>query len=179
MRKQGVQKDRFVYIEWTSSVWKVLQEHKVDAYIASFPYGAGLTLIEAMGAGVPVIMHEHMYSPVLSGLELAYPEAYRWSDPDDLLAHLASLRPERLEQEKYLSRQQYERFHRPEILRAYLHDPGSLRLQAPELLRGFRPRLDEWAAVTERQICFRRLFYRMAFRAFRRVRSGLWLNFRS
>lgn len=175
MRKQGVQKDRFVYIEWTSSVWKALQEYKVDVYIASFPYGAGLTLIEAMVAGVPVIMHEHMYSRVLSGLELAYPEAYRWSNPDHLLTHLASLKPEKLEREKYLSRQQYERFHRPEILEAYLHDSNSIHLQAPEIIGRIRPRLDEWAALMEQQISFRRLAYRSAYRFFRRVRSSLWV----
>ena len=146
----------------------------MDVYIASFPYGAGLTLIEAMGAGVPVIMHEHMYSHVLSGLELAYPEAYRWSDPDDLLAHLVSLQPKKLELEKYLSRQQYELFHRPELLLAYLQDSKSTHVLAPEIIARLRPRLDEWAALMEQQISFRRLAYRAAYRCFRSIRASLW-----
>lgn len=170
MRKQGVQKNRFVYIEWTPSVWKALQEHKVDVYIASFPYGAGLTLIEAMGAGVPVIMHEHMYSRVLSCLELAYPEAFRWAYPEDLLAHLSNLQPEDIAHERILSRKQYELFHRPEILQAYLRQPNAIHLDSPLLRGGFRPKLDEWAAWVDSQISITRLFYRLFYRTWRRLR---------
>lgn len=173
MRKNGVPEDRLIYIEWTPSVWKSLQEHEVDVYIASFPYGAGLTLIEALGAGVPVIMHQHMYSRVLSGLELAYPEAFRWADPEDLFAHLASLEPERLKREKRLSRQRYEAFHRPEILQAYLRDPDSIQLPIPPLMSEFRPRYDEWAAWAESQLSFSRLVYRFAYRTWRRLLSLL------
>lgn len=174
MRKQGVQKDRFVYIEWTSSVWKALQEHKVDVYMASFPYGAGLTLIEAMGAGVPVIMHEHMYSRVLSGLELAYPEAYRWSNPDDLLTHLTGIRPTQLTHEKRLARSQYEKFHRFEILHAHFQKPSSLQLPVPSLVSGFKPRSVEWAAWAENQLNFTRLLYRFAYRTWRNFRRWAW-----
>ncbi len=177
MRKQGIEKNRFIYIDWVPSVWSALQKHKVDVYIASFPYGAGLTLVEAMGAGVPVIMHEHMYSRVLSGLELAYPEAFRWADPDDLLAHLAGLNPERLDRERVLSRQQYEFYHRPEILNSYLHDLDSFYLPVPEMSSNFIPRLDEWAAWAEVQLSAHRLIYRFsyrAFRSFRRLLSNGW-----
>lgn len=171
MQKNGVPEDRLVYIEWTPSVWKSLQEHAVDVYIASFPYGAGLTLIEAMGAGVPVIMHQHMYSRVLSGLELAYPDAFRWADPEVLLSHLAALKPERLEREKRLSRQRYETFHRPEILSAYLSDPDLMQLPIPPLMSEFKPRYDEWAAWAESQLSFSRLAYRFAYRSWRKLRS--------
>jgi hypothetical protein len=170
MRKNGVPEDRLIYIEWTPSVWKSLQEHAVDVYIASFPYGAGLTLIEALGAGVPVIMHQHMYSRVLSGLELAYPEAFRWADPEELFVHLASLEPERLKGEKRLSRKRYEEFHRPEILITYLRDPDLMQLPIPPLTRDFKPRFDEWAAWAESQLSFSRLVYRFAYRTWRRLR---------
>jgi glycosyltransferase involved in cell wall biosynthesis len=171
MRKNGVPEDSLIYIEWTPSVWKSLQEHAVDVYIASFPYGGGVTLIEAMGAGVPVIMHQHMHSRVLSGLELAYPEAFRWADSEVLLSHLAAIEPERLEREKRLSRQRYETFHRPEILRAYLHDPDLMQLPIPPLMSEFKPRYDEWAAWAESQLSFSRLAYRFAYRTWRRLRS--------
>lgn len=173
MRKKGVPADRLIYIEWTPSVWKSLQEHEVDVYIASFPYGAGLTLIEALGAGVPVIMHQHVHSRVLSGLELAYPEAFHWADPEDLYAHLASLEPKRLEPEKQLSRLRYEEFHRPEILKSYLHDTNSIQRPVPPLRSEFRPRYDEWAAWAESQLSFSRLVYRSVYRTFRKIRSLL------
>lgn len=170
LRKLGVPRERFVYVKWTPSVWKALQHYKVDVYIASFPFGAGLTLIEAMGAGVPVIMHEHMFSRVLSGLELSYPEAFRWSDPADLLRHLTSLHPENLAHEKIFSRSRYEKYHRPEILQAYLQNPDSFHLPVPPLVSWFRPRHDEWAAWAETQLNFIRLLYRFAYRSWRRAR---------
>lgn len=173
MHKCGVPEDRLIYIEWTPSVWKALQEHQVDVYVASFPYGAALTLIEALGAGVPVIMHQHMYSRVLSGLELAYPEAFRWADPQDLLAHLESLAPASLEREKRLSRQRYDAFHRTEILQAYLRNTDSFEWPIPPLVSDFRPRYDEWAAWVESQLTFSRLAYRLAYRSWRRIRSLL------
>ena len=147
-----------------------MQQHKVDVYLASFPYGAGLTLIEAMGAGIPVIMHQHMYSRVLSGLELAYPEAFRWSEPENLLSHLANLSRVRLEPERKLSRLRYEQFHRPEILSTYLRDPKSTRLPVPPLTRDFRPRYDEWAAWAGTQLTLARLLYQFAYRSWRRLR---------
>lgn len=173
MRKYGVPVDRLVYIEWTPSVWESLLKYEVDVYIASFPYGAGLTLIEAQGAGVPVIMHQHVYSRVLSGLELAYPEAFRWSDADDLLSHLATLEPDRLEFEKQLSRQRYETFHHSKILSDYLNVPDLMQLPIPPLASEFKARYDEWAAWAESQLTFYRLAYRFAYRTLRRLRSLL------
>lgn len=171
LHKNGIEQDRFVYIEWVPSVWRALQENGVDVYIASFPYGAGLTLIEAMGAGIPVIMHKHMYSRVLSGLELAYQGAFAWAEPEDLLMHLGALRPEGLKHEKNLSRRQYELFHRPEVLQAYLGDPDRFSMPTPPLSADFRARYDEWAAWAERQLTIRRFVFRFAYRAWRRIRS--------
>lgn len=171
MRKQGVQSDRFIYIEWTPSVWKALQEHKVDIYLASFPYGAGLTLIEAMGAGIPVIMHEHMYSRVLSGLELAYKDAFSWYDPEKLLRHLDILTPDCLLHEKELSRQHYEYFHQPKILRAYLYKPESVQSNIPKLSKEFKPRYDEWANYITNRLNISYIISRDAYRFFIRMRS--------
>ena len=176
MRKQGVQSDRFIYIEWTPSVWKALQEHKVDVYLASFPYGAGLTLIEAMGAGVPVIMHEHMYSRVLSGLELAYPKAFRWSDPKKLLIHLKSLQPERLKRESYVSREQYEQFHQPEILNAYFYRSETIQFDVPDLSKDFSPRLDEWANYVASRLGFRYVAVKYLIRIIRKIKLTLHRN---
>lgn len=174
MRELGIPQDRLIYLDWTASVWISLQEHKVDVYLASFPYGAGLTLIEAMGAGIPVIMHRHMYSRVLSGLELAYPEAFHWSDPNALLDHIGALGPTELWEEGQIARRWYETYHRPEILQAYLRDSASFNLPVPPLATDFEPRLDEWAAWVETQLSFPRLAYRSAYRLGRRIRS--WLS---
>lgn len=170
MNDAGLNKDQFVYIEWTQSVWETLVLEGVDVYLASFPYGAGLTLVEVMGAGIPAIMHQHIFSRVLSGLELAYPEAFCWSDPESLLAHLTNLKPEQIKHEKVLARNCYERFHCPEILNNFLNSVEPPKLEIPSLRKDFKPRLDEWAAWAESQLCFSRLAYRFLYRAFRKIR---------
>ncbi len=170
MKVAGIPGNRLIYIEWTPSVWKTLKRYRVDVYMASFPYGAGLTLIEAMGAGVPVIIHQHMYSRVLSSLELAYPEAFSWSNPDALLSHLESLTPQKLIVEQGISRRQYEKYHRPEILQAYFQGDKLMQLDIPSLSTKFRPRPDEWIAWIENQVNLPRLIYRCFHRFFRRMR---------
>ncbi len=169
----GIPQDRLVYIDWTSSVWESLQKFNVDVYIASFPYGAGLTLIEVMGAGIPVIMHRHVYSRVLSGLELAYPEAFNWDDPDRLLDHLANLNCDDLRHEGGVARMWYETYHRPEILKLFLSAPSEFQLPVPSLVSNFRQRSDEWAAWAEAQMNVPRMLYRSLYRLGRRLRTYL------
>lgn len=173
MRKHGIKQDRFLYIKWSPSVWKTLQEYKVDVYLSSFPYGAGLTLIEVMGAGVPVIMHKHMYSRILSGLELAYPDAFRWSNPEELLSHLEALRPEKLKQERCLSRSHYERYHQSKILKTYFSRPEAFQVDIPELSRDFSPRLDEWAFFTAKQLGFRYVAFKYIIQNLRKLSRTL------
>lgn len=146
MRKCGVPSDRFVYIEWASSVWAVLQEFKVDLYLTSFPHGGGLTLVEVMGAGIPVAIHKHRFSPVISALELAYPGAFAWADPAELYSYIAKLQPQTLKVERKLSRLQYDKFHNPKFLFNYFASLGSsnLLLSPPTLTRDLKSNQREW-----------------------------------
>jgi hypothetical protein len=173
IKEYGLRADQFVYIDWTENVWKSLQELQVDAYLASFPYGAGLTLIEAMGASVPVIMHEHMYSRVLSGLELAYPDAFSWSDPRELFIYLETLTPLKLQKEGIVARKHYENNHRSEILKEFLNSYENFSLEAPPLNLKYKPKMDEWAAWAESQLEINRVLYRFTYRSWRRLRRIL------
>lgn len=173
MRKEGVPADRLVYLAWTPSVWRTLQEKGVDVYIASFPYGGGITLIEAMGAGVPVVLHRHIYSRILSGLELAYPEAFSWRSPADLLAHFATIRVADLPAQSRLARQCYEEFHRPEVLHAYLEHHGGGLADVPPLSEAYEREADEWACWVQGQLGFGRLVGRTAYRLARMLRARL------
>lgn len=173
LRKLNVPEEQFIYLEWTSSVWQSLQTNMVDVYVASFPYGAGLTLIEAMGAGIPVILHQHMDSRVLSGLELAYPEAFRWSNPDELINHLVAIQPTALESERVLARSRYEAFHQSKLLHAHFDASTPVQTPVPPLAPGFTPRTDEWAAWVESQTSFSRHIHRLAYRGFRKIRRAV------
>jgi hypothetical protein len=170
LKRCGIEAKRFIYIPWVSSVWNALQEFQVDLYIASFPYGGGLTLIEAMGAGVPVALHRHMFSRVLSGIDLAYPGAFSWCYPDELLLFCSNVSKETLAEHSQLARKQYENFHRREILEQALGKSTNM-IFPPKLSPSFTHQVDEWACWIERQLTFKRLVRRGAYRLFRRFRA--------
>lgn len=176
MRREGVPEDRLVYKSWEPSIWLALKSYGVDLYLASFPYGGAITLIEAMGAGVPIVMHKHMYSSVLSCLELSYPEAFRWSDPEELLAYLRKLDPEMLEAEGQIARSRYECFHRHGILESCLAGQVIPDCDIPELLSAELFQDDEWGCWALNQISIRHLLARAAYRLARIVRAWLSKN---
>jgi hypothetical protein len=133
-----VERERFVHIPWVRSVWKALHEYRVDLYLASFPLGGGRVVIEAMGAGVPLITHDCYRSPFLGGKEMLYPDAFVWRHPDQLFVHLAGLRKEQLIAEGKAARKHYECHHTRAALIASI-DGGPSAPQASPM----RPHLDD------------------------------------
>lgn len=166
----GIQPERFIYTPWVPSVWRALHEYRVDLYISSFPYGGGLTLIEAMGAGVPVVLHRHIFSRVLSVIDLSYPEAFRWRYPEELIDYCSRLKPENLEEQSLLGRRQYEQFHTWEIFKDAVADSGKMIVPS-NLPTSFSPQADEWACWVENQLSLERLVKRGIYRLFRSVRA--------
>ena len=118
MALHGVARERFVYLSHVPSVWDALLMHKVDLYLASFPIGGGLTMVEAMGAGIPVAIHLHLTSPLITAAELAYPGALRWRFPQQLYTQLVKLTPAFLADQGRRARAHYIAHHSPALLTA-------------------------------------------------------------
>lgn len=120
MRKLGVKPEAFVYIPWVPSVWKALQEMRVDLFIASFPIVGGKTLVEVMGAGIPLIVHDHPTSRFLGGVDMVYPEAFCWRYPLDLLTYCKEITAAELVNQSTLARAHYIRYYHDDLLKKAL-----------------------------------------------------------
>ena len=170
LKRVGIPADRFVYIPWAHSVWNVLREFHVDLYIASFPYGGGLTLIEAMGAGVPVALHRHMASRILCSDALAFPGAFSWRYPDELIDYCSRLSPGSLKEQSILGREQYEKFYKWEIFKEVVADPDKM-IAPSNMPASFHAQADEWAYWMEGQLSWGRLVQRGMYRVAKKVRN--------
>ena len=164
IKRAGISADRFVYIPWVQSVWETLHQYRVDLYIASFPYGGGLTLIEAMGAGVPVVLHNHIFSRVLGSVELAYPGVFTWRTADELVAYCSGLTAESLVKLSLISREQYENFHSEKVFQSVLDGDHLLLPNENSGGMEFKIKRDEWGLWMSKQVSFKGLVSRSIYR---------------
>lgn len=112
----GVSRDRFVHVEFVEDLWLSLLEFNVDAYIGSFPMGGGRAAVEAMGAGIPLVVHLNYRSNFFSSVADVYPQAMVWETPEGLFAALKSLTVVELREHARLARAFYVRNHSAELL---------------------------------------------------------------
>jgi len=118
----GLPDDRFVHVPFVPSLWGALLEHNVDVYVGSFPLGGGRATVEAMGAGLPLVIHSNYRSHFLSVEFEVYDGAMIWRQSDQLLGFLSSLTSPKLAEHARRSRRHYETHHRPERLRSAIED---------------------------------------------------------
>lgn len=171
LRKLGVHQSKFIYIPWVQSVWRSLQNLEIDLYIASFPYGGGLTLIEAMGSGTPIALHTHTYSRILSGTELAYESAFSWRRPSELIAFCAGLDKQNLREAGALSRAHYEFCFSEGVLKSAIESDGATPPVRSGSKKQFVIDTDEWAFSMQKQMTLSRIASRSAFRKLKQLRA--------
>lgn len=170
IRKLGLPATSFVYIPFVSSVWKALHDYKVDLYVTSFPYGGARTLIEAMGAGIPVAVHSHCTSRLLGTFDMAYEGACVWRNPQELYNFVKKLDAEQLESLSKLARKRYLDFHGEQILINAL-GINAENLQAPPLYLGYvEDSLQHALDISNQVSCFGAI-RRFLYRTYRRWKS--------
>lgn len=130
----GVARERFVHIPRVPSLWEALKTLQIDLYVCSFPLGGGRSMVEAMGAGLPICLHSNYRSIFLSTENEVYDGAFIWRTPEDFAGCLSGLTPETLARHSSAARAYYERHHHP----ARLQEALTGQVQTPP-----RPRYTE------------------------------------
>lgn len=172
MRRLGVPASAFVYIPHVHSVWQTLYKYEVDLYVASFPYGGGKTIVEVMGAGVPILIHQNIADRMIGGLDMVYDGAYIWRSVEELYQILANLDRKTLASHRIIARKWYEKYHFPHIIRTLLADPNTA-IEIPDLKPGFVavPLMLAWQIA--QQVSFRGVIKRRLWRLYRKIKSKM------
>ncbi|WP_209508308.1 glycosyltransferase [Ruegeria sp. HKCCSP335] len=114
--ENGVPLDRVKFISYAPSVAQALIDENVDVFLGSFPTGGGKSTIEAMAAGIPLLMHQNYRHRMFCGADVAYPGALTWQTEEELFEVLAGLSPEILSDHASRSRACFERNHSSDAL---------------------------------------------------------------
>lgn len=170
MRREGVPLESFSYIPYVPSVWRALQDHEVDLYLASFPYGGGRTLVEVMGAGVPAIVHRHIADRMIGGLDMIYDGAPTWREPDELYELVRNIDRTFLVEQGLMARAWYEKYHRDTIVAESIANPNA-PLDVPQLKPNYMPDTLLHAWQTAREVCFTGILKRSLCRIYRRAKA--------
>lgn len=171
MRQLGVPESAFVHIPFVPSVWKALHEYQVDLYVASFPYGGARTLIEAMGAGVPVAVHSHCTSRLLGTFDMTYEGTLVWRNPKELFDFVQRVDTATLKNLSRLARNRYLNFHSEEILKNALAKDAK-PLQAPPLHEGYTQDGLQQALDISNQVSCMGAIRRFLYRTYRQWKSS-------
>jgi uncharacterized coiled-coil protein SlyX len=133
-----IPQERFVHVPWVPSLWRALIEREVDVYLMSWPIGGGRALIEAMGAGIPSVIHMNYISRYHGGFDVGYADALTWRTSTELADLLGAFTPESLAVQSLSARAHYEKHHTPEILASLLRGDAGTG-PAPIPLRDYHP----------------------------------------
>ena len=131
--RQGIDLDRFRYVSHVDSVWRALHLYQVDLYLTSFPYGGAKTMVEVMGAGVPMAVHIHKTRPFLSAVDIAPVGSFFWRTPRELLEWLAAQNAATLYSFGRQARLCYERNHQTNYLQMKCSYSQRMALEATYL----------------------------------------------
>jgi hypothetical protein len=129
----SIPRERFRHIAHVENLAVALRDMNVDLYVVSFPTGGGKAVIEAMGAGIPVLYHVNYQSRFACVADMVYPAALRWSDIESLTAALRSANRAELSRQSDLSRAHFELYYAEKAAAAAFADGKPVGVPAPPL----------------------------------------------
>ena len=152
LEEHGIAQDQFCYLGPTVGLAHVLTQLDVDVYLPTLPQSGGKALVDAMAAGVPVILHQNARDRQWSSIDLVYPEAPSWTDLAELDRVLNQFDQQFWETQCAASRAYFDRYHAGALFEQQLAQGGAtgdsadippLKRHAPEIgaalrLAGFR-----------------------------------------
>lgn len=86
LENYGISRERFVYINNVSSLWKSLKELPVSLFVGSFPMHGLRTSIEVQGAGIPILPFKQPIGTVLDDTCMYPSEIGCWNSIHELSA---------------------------------------------------------------------------------------------
>ncbi len=107
----GVPIGRVKFIPYAVSVAQALIDEDIDFLVGSFPIGGGKSTIEAMAAGIPLVMHQNYRHRMFCGADVAYPGAMTWSNEEQLFKILKNISSDLLSEHAKRSRDWFELHH--------------------------------------------------------------------
>lgn len=127
LKENGIEPARFEHVAWVPSLWDAVVDRRVDVYLTSFPVGGARSVIEMLGAGVPVIFHANP-SPYFVAEKLRYPEAGCWTYLDQLAEALTAYSSDEvLQHHSARAREHFERYFSDTVFKQALRALGQSR----------------------------------------------------
>jgi hypothetical protein len=112
---------KFIYVPNNKNIWKFLKKNKIHFLISSFPQSAYKTIIESMGCGVPVIIHENKISKILSGSDVVSKYCPSWKNYRDIIKFFRNISTNEYKLISYKCREKYKKHHSTIILKKFFN----------------------------------------------------------
>lgn len=83
--RRSIDQARFLHLPAATDLASIAVTHGIHVFLQGFPIPETGPVVQAMAAGLPVILHQSYWHPMLCLSDLAYPGAAIWHDTESLL----------------------------------------------------------------------------------------------
>lgn len=131
LSSNGIDSSRFQHVPPVASLWAYLRDSDIDLCISSFPLGGGKGNVEAMGAGLPILVQQSTLARCYSSRDSVYEQAFWWQTPAQFMGVLQSVTPDLLSLHAAKARSHYEAWHHPRELEYAINNGRRTTSQPP------------------------------------------------